>query len=140
MLFYWGRVVGRNAAFYLILYYINYGHKKSRQVLHGQRLLLISIIMMAMTTIYFPWNDLQRINDILAFMIMNICFPWRLLGMSTLFLTTLSLFIIKAFDEVETAKGNQVFMIILAFAVISSGYFVGRLTNDEQTYLCAKFG
>lgn len=116
-----------------IWYCTNYGQKKSRKIIFGKMLLITSIVLMIMSTIYFPWNDLEQLSGILSFMIRHIEFPWRLLGLIMLFLTTLALLTVKVFFETGGDKGKLACMIILFFAVMSSGYFVGRLTNDKQT-------
>lgn len=117
-----------------ILYCINYGQKKSRPVVFGRKLLIISAVMMVMTTVYFPWNDLMRAGSVLSFMIENIQFPWRLLGLSTILLTILSLLTVRALAGVEAGKGKAACMVVLLLAVISSGYFEGRLVNDNRTF------
>lgn len=116
-----------------ILYYVNYGQKKSKHIIFGKKLLVISGVLMVMATIYFPWNDLQRIVGPFSFMIKNIQFPWRILGLATLSLTALSLLTIKAFTEIDAGKGNFACITILFFAIISSGYFEGRLINENRT-------
>ena len=120
-------------AILFILYWINYGQKKNKDLLLGKKMLIISGILMVMTTVYFPWNDLSRLGGVLSFMIKNIEFPWRLLGLSTMFLTVLSLLTIKAYAGVGIDRGKIVCMIVLFFAVISSGYYEGRLINDNHT-------
>ena len=120
-------------AIFFTLYWINYGQKKNKYFLLGKMTWIISGILMVMTTIYFPWNDLSRLGDVLSFMIKNIEFPWRLLGLSTLFLTVLSLLTIKAYTGLSIDRGKIVCVIVLFFAVISSGYFEGRLVNGNHT-------
>lgn len=116
-----------------IIYWINYGQKKSKYVVLGKILLVVSGVLMFMTTIYFPWNDLARIIGTFSFMIGNIQFPYRLLGLVTLSLTALALLTTKAFAEADAGKGNFVCVTILFFAIISSGYFEGRLINENHT-------
>lgn len=116
-----------------MIYSINYGKNKSRQIVLGRLLLITGGIIMIMTTAYFPWNDLQNLNGTLKFMISNIQFPWRLLGLSTILFTTLALLTITAYAKEEKKKGIYAFSIILLFAIISSGYFEGRLINDNNT-------
>ena len=116
-----------------IIYRINYGQKKSKQVVMGKMLLIISGVLMIMTTVYFPWNDLSQTGSVLEFLINNIQFPWRLLGLATMFLTALAILSVKALTRVETSKGKTAYMIVLLFTIISSGYFVSRLINDNHT-------
>ena len=122
-----------------IVFWINYGQKKNKYMIFGKMLLAISLVSMAMTTVYFPWNSLSQAGGILSFMIKNIQFPWRLLGMSIIFLTVLSLLTITAFTGLEVGKGKCVSMIILFFAIISSAYFEGRMINDNQTIYVHNF-
>lgn len=119
--------------FLFLIFWIHYGQKKDRLLGLGKMVLIISGILMVMTTVYFPWNDLAKAGKVLSFMIKNIQFPWRLLGLVTVFLTVLSLLTIKAFAGVDIVKGQIACMIVLLFAVISSGYFEGRLVNDNHT-------
>ena len=59
--------------------------------------------------------------------------------MVTVFLTVLSLLTITAFTGLEVGKGKLAGMIILFFGIISSAYFEGRMTNDNQTIYIQNF-
>lgn len=122
-------------ALLFMIYSINYGKNKSRLIFFGKRLLITGGILTIMTTVYFPWDDLQNLGGIFAFIIKNLQFPWRLLGLITLCFTALALITVSAFAKEGKAKGIFVCSIILIFAIISSGYFEGRLINYNNTLI-----
>lgn len=119
-----------------ILYGINYGKKTDKNFRRGIGLLVTGGILTYMMTIYFPWDDLQNLHNILYFMIKNIQFPWRLFGLTTLILTMLACLSIQLFHHLDKNKGQEAYILILIFAVISSGSLIGSIiSNNEVLYL-----
>ena len=120
-------------ALLFIIYYIYYGKSKSRHIIFGRMLFLIGTVLTIMTTAYFPWNDLQNLDMFLEFFISNIQFPWRLLGLVTLFFTALAILTVAAFAKEGKLKGIFACSIILILAIISSGYYEESLIYKNNT-------
>ena len=122
--------------FIFVIFWINNRQKGKRESNSGMLLFVASLVLLFMTTVYFPWNDLARPNSIPAFMISNIQFPWRLLGPASLFLTALCLWTVRAYIQLGSSgyeKGKLIGMAVILLAVISSGYFEGSLINENHT-------
>ncbi|MDE5932669.1 MAG: hypothetical protein K2H40_09345 [Lachnospiraceae bacterium] len=113
-----------------LMYCIYYDKAKDAIMKIGRRLLLFSALAVWMTTSFFPWNDLQMLMGPLKFMVKNIQFPWRVLGISTLALTFFSCTAISIFRR-WNRWGTTAIAVILSFAVISSGYLLSDRMSDN---------
>lgn len=116
-----------------VVYWINYGEKKEEKLCQGIRLLVISVILAFMTTMVFPWHDLQGLGSILDFMIKNMQFPWRLYGLLTLTLTVLSCLTVRLFEQTDRAKAEKAGGIILIFTLISISYLFSSILHNNHT-------
>lgn len=114
-------------------YWINHGKKEDRHLRSGIRLLFISMVLAIMTSVIFPWNDLQSMGGILEFMIKNIQFPWRLLGLLTLMLTTLACLTVQLFGRLGREKEEWVSGIIFLLAILSTGYLCSSMIRNNHT-------
>lgn len=117
-----------------LLYCIN-STQKSKELKTGKAVMLLGIIVTFMTTIYFPWNDLQRMSKILDFMIKNIQFPWRLLGLAVLLFSFLGCLTVKLIGHGDIKKENSIIALIAIFAMISSGYMLSDRVNENFSLL-----
>lgn len=113
-----------------LMYCMCYGKAQDGVLKIGRRLLLFSALAVWMTTSFFPWNDLQMLMGPLKFMVKNIQFPWRVLGISMLALTFFSCTAISIFRRWDR-WGTTAIAVILSFAVISSGYLLSDRMSDN---------
>lgn len=120
-----------------ILFYINCKDKNDSDAKQGKIFMFMGIALVFMTTIYFPWNSLARMSEISYFLIKNIQFSWRLLSLVTIFLSFASCMVARLIRKRHIEYGNMTVMLILIFAVISSGYLIGDRVNDNYT-VCIK--
>lgn len=116
-----------------VVYWINYGEKEDKRFRAGISLFVLGIALAVMTTMVFPWNNLQRMGGILEFMIKNIQFPWRLYGLLTLVFTVLTCLTVKLFAQVDKGKEEKAGFLIFIFAVISSGYLFSSMFHNNNT-------
>lgn len=124
------------AAALFLAYYVCGKEKKDSNTGKSAGFLLFAVLTAFMTTSLFPWNFLQRSIGLLDFMIKNIQFPWRLLGMSTLVFT---FFVCAAVEVFRTWQkyGAAALLIIVMWAAISSGYLLSERMTDSYIW-CVK--
>ena len=83
-----------------------------------------AIVLLYMSTIWFPWNALYESSELFALLSSRIQFAWRLLGTVTVFLTVVVCVILK---DWKNGRGRGVFLvfagILLGITGISTGYF-----------------
>lgn len=116
-----------------IIYWLNYGKKEDKRFRAGIRLFMIGMVLAVMTTMVFPWDNLQHMGGILEFMIKNVQFPWRLFGLLTLVFTVLTCLTVKLFAQVDKEKEEKAGFLIFIFAVISSGYLLSSMFHNNNT-------
>lgn len=95
-----------------------------------------SIILLFMSTMWFPWDFLYELNDIFEALISKLQFPWRLLGTASLTLTIVWCMVLKSWTESrkkETALGLAV--VLVGLAGVSAGYFFSTL--NAMPKICA---
>ncbi len=123
------------AAVFFLFYWICYDGKGSRKIRLGKGLLLFSGIAVWMTSSSFPWNFLQAILGPFAFMVQNIQFPWRILGISTVALAFFACAAVDVFQNWDK-YGIPAIIIVAVFATMSSGYLLGdRMTDNRAWYI-----
>ena len=91
---------------------------------------VLSFLMLLFSTNIFPWDaisDISRLGNLLA----QVQFPWRYLGMGTLFLSLLAGYIIKQFESEQTAKKLQLAFVILGIVGVS--IFTSNYIDDAKT-------
>lgn len=120
-------------ALLFVIYWMNYGKKEDKHLRSGIRLFILSAVLAVMTTIVFPWNSLQRMGGILEFMIKNIQFPWRLVGLLTLILTALTCLTVQLFGCLGREKEEKAGSMILLLAVLSTGYLISSMFHNNLT-------
>lgn len=119
------------AAALFLAYYVCGKEKEDSNTRKSAGFLLFAVLTTFMTTSLFPWNFLQRSSGLLNYMIQNIQFPWRLLGISTLVFT---FFVCAAVEVFRTWQkyGVVALTVVVMWAVISSGYLLsGRMTDNS---------
>lgn len=116
-----------------LLFYINNKNYNDKDLKVGKYFWILGIVLTFMTTIYFPWNDLQSMNEIFYFMISNIQFPWRFLGLVTAFFSIATCVTVKMIKYSYPEKENLVIVLILIFAVISSGSLLSDRINNNYS-------
>lgn len=118
---------------FFVIYWINYGKKEDEHFRMGIRLFFLSAVLAVMTTVVFPWDDLQFMGGLWNFIIKNIQFPWRLFGLLTLTLTALTCLTIQLFGHLGQEKKEKTGSMILLLAVLSTGYLISSILHNNHT-------
>ena len=109
------------------------GRKKERGYL--KIAFFFSIIALFMSTVYFPYDVLQRSSAILRKVIENIQFPWRFLSIVALFLTLLACICYHILKKKEKHQIAAFFLItVLGMTFISSSYLVDMIMEEGTSY------
>lgn len=76
-------------------------------------------ILLAMSTIWFPWDWLYRNSEIARLLITRLQFPWRVLGIGGLMITIAGCAILSSW---KTEKNDKIFMCTAVVFLISAAF------------------
>ena len=83
-----------------------------KQAKLGAVMMTGALVSLWLASIYFPWGKLEEIHKVIRYAIINIQFPWRFLGISSVLITLLACF---ALSE----RNRIVYMLVsVSFAVL----------------------
>lgn len=123
---------GLMASCVLYLYYrISRPQKRNEVLKLGDWSLGFGALALFMTTVWFPWDFIQQINKVSALVTQNIQFPWRILGVASMFLAVVAgclVFWLKEAEERTIYLHITGALAILFF--LSSGYLLNDFTNS----------
>ena len=118
----------------LVLFLMGYQKKEEK---NNQRLAVtaafVSLVMVGMSTIYFPWDTLCRMAKIFQYIIVKIQFPWRFTGVAT---AVLALLWCAVVSYIWKQYGQKKAIVLVAGVVLvmslSAGHFMVDLLNRGQ--------
>ena len=99
----------------------------------------LGVLMVAMSTLYFPWDRLCRISRICRYIIVKIQFPWRFTGVAVGLLVVVWCAVLN-YTEREYDRRKKVITICLAVGILllSVGHFVIDLNQRaERIQVCS---
>ncbi len=93
----------------------------------------LGVLMVAMSTLYFPWDRLSRISRICRYIIVKIQFPWRFTGVAVGLLVVVWCAVLN-YTEREYDRRKKVITICLAVGImlLSVGHFVVDLNQRAE--------
>lgn len=93
----------------------------------------LGVLMVAMSTLYFPWDRLCRISRIFRYIIVKIQFPWRFTGVAVGLLAVVWCAVLN-YTEREYDRRKKVITICLAVGILllSVGHFVIDLNQRAE--------
>ena len=93
----------------------------------------LGVLMVVMSTLYFPWNRLCRISRICRYIIVKIQFPWRFTGVAVGLLAVVWCAVLN-YAEREYDRRKKVITICLAVGILllSVGHFVIDLNQRAE--------
>lgn len=93
----------------------------------------LGVLMVAMSTLYFPWDRLCRISKICRYIIVKIQFPWRFTGVAVGLLVVVWCAVLN-YTEREYDRRKKVITICLAVGILllSVGHFVIDLNQRAE--------
>ena len=94
----------------------------------GKYCSISGMILLFMSTIYFPWDFLYEISDVLAVLSSRLQFPWRVLGAATVVLTVLTCIVLDGKKTRDRRSCWILSAVMLGMTVISAGYFYESLS------------
>lgn len=93
----------------------------------------LGVLMVVMSTLYFPWDRLCRISRIFRYIIVKIQFPWRFTGIAVGLLVVVWCAVLN-YTERENDRRKKVITICLAVGILllSVGHFVIDLNQRAE--------
>lgn len=93
----------------------------------------LGVLMVVMSTLYFPWDRLCRISRIFRYIIVKIQFPWRFTGVAVGLLAVVWCAVLN-YTEREYDRRKKVITICLAVGILllSVGHFVIDLNQRAE--------
>ena len=118
----------------LVLFLMGYRKKEEKK---NQKLAVtasfVGLVMVGMSTIYFPWDTLCRVAKIFQYIIVKIQFPWRFTGVAT---AVLALLWCAVVSYIWKQYGQKKAIVLAAGVVLvmslSAGHFMMDLLNRGQ--------
>lgn len=118
----------------LVLFLMGYRKKEEKK---NQKLAVtasfVGLVMVGMSTIYFPWDTLCRVAKIFQYIIVKIQFPWRFTGVAT---AVLALLWCTVVSYIWKQYGQKKAIVLAAGVVLvmslSAGHFMMDLLNRGQ--------
>lgn len=102
----------------------------------GKYCMWLGIILLGMTTIWFPWDFISGHLGKLGKMIVMIQFPWRLLSIASFVFTVLTCVAVKGWTQYERKGQVELGIILLGIAGCSAGgYFSSVLAEKDAVYV-----
>ncbi len=95
---------------------------------------LFSILAITLSTLYFPWNFLSRLNGIFRYIIVKIQFPWRFTGIAAVCLTLLWCAVIMFICRIlGNNKGIILSAAVMCIVLVSAWhYYVDLLERGQR--------
>lgn len=94
---------------------------------------ITGIVLLYMSTIWFPWDFLRDSNPVFRSLITKLQFPWRTLGAAGCVFSMVVCIVLKSWkDTKQEAKATALLVVMLGLTGMSAGYFFTSLieTND----------
>ncbi len=120
-----------------VLFGINWkkysGHEEEAERKLGRYCFWTGIILVFMSTIWFPWDFLYESNGVLKVLISHLQFPRRVLGMAALMLTMVTCLTLKYFQKRENGKYfGTLLTVMLVFTGITAFYSFDSMAEESD--------
>lgn len=117
-----------------VLFFMGYQKKEEKK---KQRLAVtaafVSLVMVGLSTIYFPWDTLCRVAKIFQYIIVKIQFPWRFTGVATAVLALLWCAVVSyIWRQYGHKKAVALATGVVLIMSLSAGYFMVDLLNRGE--------
>ncbi len=117
-----------------VLFFMGYQKKEEKK---KQRLAVtaafVSLVMVGLSTIYFPWDTLCRVAKIFQYIIVKIQFPWRFTGVATAVLALLWCAVVSyIWRQYGHKKAVALAAGVVLIMSLSAGYFMVDLLNRGE--------
>lgn len=114
---------------WFVLFFIGLWKKEDKKKQRiAQTAVLVSVVLVAMSTAYFPWDFLCRLGKVFRYVVVKIQFPWRFTGVATLVLALLWCSIVSLVKEQYGKKKACVLATgVMLIISLSAGYFMADL-------------
>ena len=97
---------------------------------------IYSMVAIFVTTCYFPWDDLAKINNILTRCLISVQVPFRYLSITTILLTFVLVYSLKIICDKVRVNANKGIAVIVSMAVIViAEFYVGFCFSDASVFI-----
>ena len=114
--------------FFVYMLYMGRIDKKWRTT--GIFCFVMGCLALYMSTVYFPWDRIQKMAAIFAKVITSFQFPWRFLTVATIFLTVTAIIAVKHELEDEKTGIKLYSIVIVVLALIQSSWLISGVLNN----------
>ena len=125
-----GIAVIAGGMFFAYMWYMGRIDKKWKKT--GMFCLLTGSMALLMSTVYFPWDTIQKLNTISAKVITSFQFPWRFLTVALVFLTVATVIALKHELEDEKAHIKWFSIVVVLLVVIQSSWLLSGILNNGK--------
>ncbi len=122
------------AAFYF-LYRLYHGKTQSKIAKIGDCSLAFAMLSGFMCTIWFPWSFFQQMNGLFRFVVKNIQFPWRFMGVTCLFLTVTTICLVCLLESEKDKRLYYAILVLIGgFFIVSADYYMYDYTQTAELH------
>lgn len=121
---------------FLCLYYVKKEERKEPLLKAGMLVSVLAMTGILMSTCFFPWDGLQKVNGVMGALISSLQFPTRFLLIVTVLLIMLVclLFTWLIKSDVAPALKKSFFIIIPVLAMVTAAYLLGDTAYTRDFY------
>lgn len=121
-----------------VVCYIYFDKKGTDKEKVGKTAFFFSLLLLFMTTRYFPWDQMEQLGSLVLFVTQGIQFPCRFLGAATVLLTFVAA---VAMDWIRTEGKTMLYYcvvaVLLTISFLSGMYFIENyMENSPKRYIC----
>ena len=134
--------IGATLVISVVLFIILYIYRKKWKLQENYmfnliiELFIYSMIAIFVTTCYFPWDDLAKVNNIITRCLISVQVPFRYLSIATVCLTFILVYSLKIICEKVNIDTNMGIIAIISVAIwVIAEFYVGFCFNDMSLYI-----
>ncbi len=109
-----------------------YRKEKEEKQMFGILCFFLGILCLWMTTYTFPWMWIDQIGGVVARVMNMVQFPWRYLGLATVFLIVAILFYYKYLEEMVSKKLISYALVVIS--IFTTCIFAQQLFQNENMF------
>jgi hypothetical protein len=119
--------------FFAVLYLMAGKRQTERKIKEiGFTAAFAAVVLLVMSSRYFPWDRLCSISSTLKYIIINIQFPWRFTGIAALMLVLVWCMVFVMELNISGKKLSIFMVIALLLSSMTAGHYMADLWNRAQ--------
>lgn len=114
--------------FFAYMWYMGRIDKKWRKT--GVFCFVMGGMALFMSTVYFPWDRIQKLTAIFAKVITSFQFPWRFLTAASVFITVAAVIAVKHELEDDKIRTKWFSIVLVVLAVMQPSWLISGVLNN----------